>query len=77
MLTVHKCDGEREESVPEFGGFGVQCSVAPTRGEKLEQVMSRVRVISPARFLTLGGVQILYSGKIDTSNLFCRLDCLL
>ena len=41
-LTVHQGDGKGEETVPVSGGFGVQCSVAPTRGENMEQVMSRV-----------------------------------
>ena len=39
-LTVHQCDGEKEETVS--GGFGETWSVAPTREEKVEQVMSRV-----------------------------------
>lgn len=39
-LTVHKCDGERKESVSVSGSFGVQY-IVHTRG-KLEQVMVRL-----------------------------------
>ena len=38
------------------GGFGVQTSVAPARGEELEQIMSMCEgsaMIFPARFLAL------------------------
>ena len=41
-LTVHKCDCMWKEAVLGSGSFVVQCYVAPTRGEKLEQVMSQV-----------------------------------
>ena len=42
LSTVHKSDGKVEKTVPVSGGFGVQRSVAPARGEELEQIMSRV-----------------------------------
>lgn len=39
MLSVHQSDIVLEEIVPVSACFGLQCSVAPTRGEELEQVV--------------------------------------
>lgn len=83
-LTVHKCDGERKEMVPVSGGFGVQCSVSPTRGEKLKQVMSTVWGVCsdfpwlfPESGCSVSGcwAGILDVGLVSTNNLFCRPDC--
>jgi len=41
-FVVHQSDGQWTEAVPVSGGFGVQGSVAPTRGEELEQLVSGV-----------------------------------
>lgn len=42
VLTVHEGDGLWEQTLLVSVHFGVQCSVAPTRAETLEQVMHRV-----------------------------------
>lgn len=41
-LSVHQSDSLLKEAVLVSGGFCSQCSVAPTKGENLEQVVSRV-----------------------------------
>ncbi len=40
--AVHQSDSLRKETVHVSGCFGVQSSIAPTGGEKLEQVVSRM-----------------------------------
>ena len=60
--------------------FGVQCSIAPARGEELEQIVSRVRWIFDdlsCPFFHSGGVQFLYGGQIGTGYFLCSPDCLL
>jgi len=50
------------------GGFGVQRSVAPTRGEELEQLVSGCEgspVIFPARFLTLEMYKSSMEGRLE------------
>ena len=74
---IHYSDGKGEETVPVSGGFGVQRSVAPARGEELEQIMSRVWEVCndfPCPFPGSGGVQVLDGGEVGTNNHFCRPD---
>ncbi len=42
VLTVHQSDSLWKETVHVSGCFGVQSSVAPTRGEKFKRVMSNI-----------------------------------
>ena len=60
------------------GGFGEQRSVAPTRGEELEKVVSRVRGVCSdlsCPFPDSGCVQVLDGGQVGTDDLSCRPDC--
>ncbi len=56
VLTVHQSDSLWKETVHVPGYFGIQSSVAPTRVEKLEQVVSRLcdgsAVMFSSHFLT-------------------------
>ena len=61
-LSVHQSDGLWEKTVLLSGCFSIQSSLAPPRGEKLEQVVSRVwRICSDAScpFPDSGGVEVL------------------
>lgn len=44
LITCYQSDGLWKQTVLVSGCFGIQCSIAPTRGEWLEQVGSRVVV---------------------------------
>ncbi len=70
MLTVHQSDSLWKETVYVSGCFGVQSSVAPSRGEEWEQAVSRVRWLCS----DVPSGQVLDGGQVGPNNSFCSLE---
>lgn len=76
--TVIVPDSLWEETVPGSACFGLQCSVTPTRGEELEQVVTRLWWIcrdASGRFPDSGLVQDLERGHAGSDDSLCSPDC--